>query len=89
MTHQRLETLRHIARCGAVTATTLASALGITYNAALNRLERLRESDLVISRDDQIKQRNNNFTPPELNWSLTKKGLDKLRYYESHLREVV
>jgi hypothetical protein len=23
-----------------------------------------------------------------LNWSLTKKGQDKLKYYETHLREV-
>ena len=87
MTHQRLQTLRYIARCEEVTATTLSSALGLNYDAALKRLERLRDSGMVTARDEVILKRTG--VLPELNWSLTKKGWDKLRYYESHLREVV
>jgi predicted ArsR family transcriptional regulator len=86
MTHERLETLRYIARCGAVTASAVSSALGIKYFTAVKRLETLRESRLVRSEIDLIIQKE--FGPVHLNWSLTKKGQDKLKYYETHLREV-
>ena len=87
MTHERLETLRYMARCGAVTAAAVSSALGINYFTAVKRLERLRDSQLVRSKIDLIIQKK--FGPVNLNWSLTKQGQAKLRYYETHLRKVV
>lgn len=87
MTPERLETLRYIARCGAVTIEAVSTSQGISYNAALKRLERLRDSGMVRSQIDFIIQKK--FGSVHLNWSLTKKGRDKLTYFETRLREVV
>jgi predicted ArsR family transcriptional regulator len=86
MTHQRLQTLRYIARCGAVSIDMLSSAQGISYNAARKRLEKLRDSGMARSEIDLITQKK--FGPVRMNWSLTKEGHKKLHYYETHLREV-
>ena len=86
MTHERLETLRYIARCGAVTASAVSSALGIKYFTAVKRLETLRESRLVRSEIDLIIQKE--FGPVHLDWSLTRNGRKRLEYFEQHLREV-
>jgi len=42
---------------------------------------------MVVSRVDEITQKP--FGPVELIWSLSKQGWDKLKFYESHLSEVV
>lgn len=87
MTHERLETLRYIARCGAVTAEAVSTSQGIKYFTAVKRLERMRDSGLVRSRIDYIITKK--FGPVHLDWSLTKKGRQRLEYFETRLREVV
>jgi predicted ArsR family transcriptional regulator len=86
MTHERLETLRYIGQWRVVTADGVASALGISYNTAVRRLERMRDMGLVRSDTNFVMQKE--FGPVHLDWSLTRNGRKRLEYFEQHLREV-
>lgn len=78
MTTERLESLRFIQKFRTISIDNLALNQRITENTARRRLQAMNYAGLVIKEGKG----------KAAMYSLTKKGLDKLAYFEEHLEEV-
>ena len=88
MTTERLETLRFVLALKTVTIGNLVDYKRITYSAAQRRLQRCKQSGLVRSEVDTGVQVQPGHGSAPLIYSLTKRGRQRLAYFEEHLEEV-
>jgi predicted ArsR family transcriptional regulator len=88
VTSERLDTLRFVRRHESVTTRDLADGKYITYTATLGRLRRCKQSGLVRSEVNTRRKVRPGHGSAPLSWSITKRGRQKLIYFEEHLEEI-
>ena len=88
MTPERLETLRFLAKWKTATSGDLADYNRLSYPAARARLRRCKRDGLVKAEVGRLAKPKRGHGSDPLIWSLTKKGMERLHYFEAHPEKV-
>ena len=88
MTSQRLATLRFVAYFRTITIDDLACNQRLTRSGAAYRLRRAKQCGLVRSEVEEIANVRPGHGSAPLIWSLTRKGRQRLAYFEEHPEKV-